>query len=95
MNEVLSLDEVVAKNLACLELGLDSKAVVKENILKAVSDRCIPLPQSGELEAYPREYYEALHNRFGLAFEYAGGRITGVKVEPKAKQNKVKEIVNG
>lgn len=84
MNATLSLPQVIAVNLTCLEQGLDSKAAVQENILKAVAQHHAPAPEPRKPEDFPAELFQMLHDRFGLAVEVHDGRITGVSIERTA-----------
>lgn len=78
---VLKIEEAVTVGLTCLEQGLDSKATVKSNILRAVSQNSIPVREMNTLEEFPIEVFELLHRELGLGFEVHAGKITGASVE--------------
>jgi len=74
----LKIEEAVTVGLTCLEQGLDSKATVKENILKAVSMNCLPIREVKSVEELPVEVFELFHRQLGIGFEVKAGKVIGV-----------------
>jgi hypothetical protein len=82
----LKIEEAVTVGLTCLEQGLDSKATVKENILKAVSMNCLPIREVKSVEELPVEVFELFHMQLGLGFEVQAGKVVGVSfTDPEGK----------
>lgn len=77
----LKIEEAVSVGLTCLEQGLDNKATVKSNILKAFSQNSILIRKPHTLEEFPTEVFYWLHNEFGLGFEIHDGKIISAYVE--------------
>lgn len=92
----LKIEEAVSIGLTCLEQGLDNKATVKSNILKAFSQNSILIHETQTLEEFPTEVFYWLNNEFGLGFEVHDGKIISAYVEEagntQAKKGKIERI---
>jgi hypothetical protein len=77
---VLKIEDAVSIGLTCLEQGLDDKAVVRENILAAIAENCLPVCEGMELEDYPVKFLNMLHERLGISFEVHDSRITATTI---------------
>ncbi|PYG86712.1 hypothetical protein LY28_02738 [Ruminiclostridium sufflavum DSM 19573] len=76
----LKIEEAVMVGLNCIEQGLDSKAIVKSFILKAVSQNSMPLQQS-TLEELPISIFELFHSKLDIGFEIHDGKITSASID--------------
>lgn len=77
----LKIEEAVTVGLTCLEQGLDSKATVKRDILRAVSQNSVTIREMQTLEEFPVEVFELLHRELGIGFEVHAGKIASASVE--------------
>lgn len=73
MNAILSLNDAVLYNLSCLEQGIESKAVVHQNILNNLSSFIVYWQNTLSLELA-----EKLHETLGIYFCIHNGMIENI-----------------
>lgn len=78
----LTLDDVLRIGLNCVELGIEDKNDVREEILNYVEKNYVDLNSIQRAEELPIDLLELLHRQLGVTFEAIAGKLTRAYITP-------------